>query len=769
MTTITLHQPRVLIVDDDLMMRVLVRKSLEESKMTVVEAADGTKGVEIFQQQRPDVVLLDVMMPGIDGFEACRKIRELPGGEHTPILLLTGLDDAESIQRAYDSGATDFITKPIVWPLLGHRVRYVLRASSAVLDLAKSQASLANAQRIAALGSWDWNLLDGKIIWSDEIYRICGFTAGQTMSDLSAFLNTVHSEDREQLKQSIADAVKDCTSFGIDHRIVLSDGSERIVHAHGEPTIDETGKVVRLAGTLQDITERRRAEEQIRYLAFFDSLTGLPNRQWFKEVFNHAEVRAKRSGAKMAILCLGLDRFKLVNDTLGHNVGDRLLQEVTKRLRGCLRNSDPVAMRDGNDVARLGGDEFTVLLNDVHNVQDINKLAHRILDAMIPIFNFDDYEITVTASVGVAVYPDDGIEFDDLLKNADSAMDHAKRQGRSEVQFYTESINTTALEKLQLENRLRKAVERNEFELHYQPKVDLKNGNISGVEALIRWRDPEVGMISPARFIPVAEETGLIMPIGEWVLKTACAQIKAWHQAGYTGLTMAVNISARQFRQQNIPQLVRQTLGETELDPSCLELELTESVLMHDHQAVVEILRELKKIGVLLSLDDFGTGYSSLSYLRRFPIDIVKVDQAFVRDLTNSPGDASLAKAIIAMAHSLNMKTIAEGVETQGQLAFLSEHQCDAIQGYYFSRPVPAKDLLTLLVEGKRIPDADLYRERLKHAVLLMDNEESTISALKLSLVREGYRLKSLAAVENNLAQLGFVAIGKLVADSDKD
>jgi diguanylate cyclase (GGDEF)-like protein/PAS domain S-box-containing protein len=683
--------------------------------------------------------------------------------------MLTGLDDAESIQRGYDAGATDFTTKPIALPLLGHRVRYMLRAGRAFLDLAKSQASLANAQRIAALGSWDWDLANDKIFWSEEIFRICGLPPGQVIAELDSYLNVVQVEDREQVTQCIKAALKEGKRFGLDHRIVLADGSERIVHAHGEPTLNETGKVLRFAGTLQDITERRRAEEQIRYLAFFDSLTGLPNRQWFKEMFSHAQTRATRADARMAILCLGIDRFKLINDTLGHSVGDKLLQEVAHRLKSCMRGSDPVAVDMEtdvtNDLARLGGDEFTVLVDDVSQVQDIVNLARRILATMIPPFSFDGHEITVSASIGIAVYPNDGTDFDNLLKNADSAMYYAKDQGRSNFQFYAQSMNASALERLSLETRLRKALEREEFELHYQPKVDLKTGRISGVEALIRWRDPDLGLISPGRFIPVAEETGLIIPIGEWALRTACAQASMWHGAGFIDLSMAVNFSARQFRQQNISQLVRQVLTDTGLEPRYLELELTESILMHDDKALIDTLRELKEIGVVLSLDDFGTGYSSLSYLRRFPIDIVKIDQAFIRDLNDSVDNASLTKAIIAMARSLNMKTIAEGVETQDQLGFLSANQCDAIQGFYFSRAVPANELTAMLREGRCIQMSDLTPEQSKHAVLLVDNDANVIMALKQLLRREGYQITNAITSGNSIERLGVGPIGVIVSD----
>jgi diguanylate cyclase (GGDEF)-like protein/PAS domain S-box-containing protein len=740
------QRPRVLLIDDDRMTRLLVRKALENSDMTVDEAHDGGEGLELFRAQRPDIVLLDLIMPGLDGFSVCRAMREIPDGQHVPILMMTGLDDAESIEHAYEAGATDFITKPITLPLLGHRLRYMLRASRAFLDLTKSQASLANAQRIAALGSWDWDLRDDTIVWSEETFRICGLNPGQTIAGRRAFLQIVHPEDVAQVEHHLSMPTKVDEWSGLDHRIVLPDGSERVVHTQGVPAFDDSGKIIRISGTLQDITERRRAEEEIRRLAFYDTLTGLPNLEWFKEMFNRAEARVRRNdGQQMAFLCIDLDRFKRVNDTLGHSFGDLLLKAVAGRLQGCVRRSDALALQAKSSVAadlvRLGGDEFTVLLDDFDTAQGAVALALRVMESMAEPFSIGEQELAVSVSVGIAVYPNDGTTFESLLKNASSALYYAKEQGRNNFQFYTHSMNATAREKLDLENRLRKALERGELALHYQPKVDLNTGHIFGVEALMRWREPELGAISPARFIPVAEETGLIVPIGEWALRTACAQTKAWQLAGYSGLSVAVNLSARQFRKENAPLVIRNALAESGLAPEHLELELTESLLMHDDTAIIAALVEMKTIGVTLSLDDFGTGYSSLSYLRRFPIDIVKIDQAFTRDLELNTDAAALTRAIIAMARSLAMKTVAEGVETEGQLEFLRDNNCDAMQGYYFSRPLPANELTALLQSGKHIPP----RKRGGRRYILASSVGQGLTERGLEPLRKGGVTKNVA------------------------
>ncbi len=697
--------PLVLVVDDDEMVRLLARETLEQAGFTVEEVDDGELALAAFARFQPDIVLLDVMLPGKDGFAVCAEIRECPGGDDTQILMMTGLDDIESIRRAYDVGGTDFITKPINWVILGYRVRYMLRASQAVDSLRQNESRFATAQRIAHIGSWEWNIQKDELYCSEELYRIFTVDAIGFDATYQSFLNSVHPLDREFVSTAIDEALYERKPYNIDHRILLPDGAERIVHAEAEVSRNEDGRPVWMAGIMQDITERKRAEEQIYNLAYFDSLTGLPNRLLFKEHLGHALAHATRTNKVAAILFLDLDRFKQINDTLGHSIGDKLLQRVAECLVICVRKCDTIGRGRGDDLAssvsRLGGDEFTVLLTDIDTVQEAARVALRIINTVSQPFNLDGHEVIITTSIGISLYPDDGKDVVTLIKNADTAMYHAKDQGRNNFQFYNQSMNSTAYERLVLENHLRKALEREEFVLYYQPQFDIATAEILGVEALIRWRHPDLGMVSPAVFIPLAEETGLIIQIDEWVLKTACAQNKAWQEAGLPPIIMAVNLSGQNFIRKNLLGIIARIIDDTRLDPHYLELELTESVLMKNARETATTLRVLKDMGLHISIDDFGTGYSSLSYLKRFPLDTLKIDQSFIREVTSDPDNAAITTAIIAMAHSLKLRVVAEGVETEEQLAFLRDHGCQAMQGFLYSRPLPAAEVVQFIQEKR--------------------------------------------------------------------
>jgi diguanylate cyclase (GGDEF)-like protein len=460
------------------------------------------------------------------------------------------------------------------------------------------------------------------------------------------------------------------------------------VVGYAAPLFDEDGRPRGAIGATLDITERKRAEEQVRTLAYHDGLTGLPNRLVFQDRLALAVAQAHRRGKGLAVLFLDLDRFKVINDSLGHSVGDLLIREVAVRLRSCLRV--------GDTVARLGGDEFTLLLPDVEDAMDTVRVANKALEIIRMPFDIDGRELFVTASMGISLYPGDGHDPETLVKNADAAMYRAKEQGRDTYQLYTPALNATALERLALESSLRKALAQDELLLHYQPILDVATRRVHGLEALLRWRHPELGLVSPGEFIPLAELTGLILPMGPWVLRTACAQTRAW-QERQPGLRIAVNLSARQFQEPGLVSHVTAALEETGLEPRYLQLEITETNAMHHAQTAIQTLRELKALGVGLSIDDFGTGYSSLSYLKRFPIDTLKIDQSFIRDIGTDPDDAAIASAIIALAHTLKLSVVAEGVETPEQLSFLSRYGCDRTQGYLFSPPLPAEGCAELL------------------------------------------------------------------------
>jgi diguanylate cyclase (GGDEF)-like protein/PAS domain S-box-containing protein len=444
-----------------------------------------------------------------------------------------------------------------------------------------------------------------------------------------------------------------------------------------------------LVCVVRDVTERTYAEEQIKHLAYHDALTGLPNRLLFKDRLTVALSHAQRDRSRLAVLFLDLDRFKVINDSLGHNVGDQLLQAVAARVHACVRESDTVA--------RLGGDEFTLLLPTLARAEDAAVVAQKILEAIRYPFHIEGREFFTTTSIGISLYPEDGTDAATLIKNADTAMYQAKEEGRDNYQLFNALVNAKALQRIALEHGLRKALLNDQMTLHYQPIFDLRSGRISGMEALLRWTHPDMGKISPAAFIPVAEATGVMVPIGTWVMRTACEQAKAWHDAGYKHLSLAVNLSVTQLQQPDLVTRVKEILEETGLPARFLELEITESSAMLSPEVSIRTLYDLKKLGIRISLDDFGTGHSSLSYLKRFPIDTLKIDQSFVRDINTDPDTAAIVTAIIAMAHSLRLKVIAEGVELSEQAAFLKRYACDQMQGYLIKPPVPAEEFLECL------------------------------------------------------------------------
>ena len=688
-----------LVVDDDPVMRILTRKALESDGFSVHEAQDGRAAITTFSRIQPDIVLMDVMMPELDGYGACRGIRELAQGSRTPILMLTGLDDVDSINQAFDAGATDFIAKPINWGILGHRVRYLLRSASVLEQLVRNQESLAEAQRIAHLGNWEWDIEKDRVYWSVETSRVLALESGATTANISRFLERIHPEERPQAQAALKDSVKEGNTIDSTHRLILDDGSIRYVHILALTRRTADGRGCFVTGTVQDITDRRKAEEKIRYLAYYDALTTLPNRQFFLEQLQRSLATAQRHSRLLGVLSLDLDQFKRVNDTLGHSLGDDLLVAVSRRLSDCVRSADAVARLDfGTDrLARLGGDEFSLLLTDLAQFHDAARVAQRILDQLKMPFQLGEQEVFVTASIGIALFPNDGENSESLVKNADTAMHYAKEQGRNNYQFYGAAMNTTALEKLSLEGQLRKALERQEFILHYQPKVDASDGRVTGVEALVRWNHPELGIVGPNQFISVAEDIGLIIPLGEWVIATACRQLCAWQQQGCAPISVAVNIAGSHFRQPSLLSVVADTLRDTGLDPGQLEIELTESMLMDNVEATIAVLRDLKAMGVRLAIDDFGTGYSSLAYLKRFPLDTLKIDRSFIKDTPGDTGDAALTTAIIGMAHSLNLSVVAEGVELQVQFDFLKDRGCDVIQGFLISRPMPPENMLEFI------------------------------------------------------------------------
>lgn len=506
-----------------------------------------------------------------------------------------------------------------------------------------------------------------------------------------------------------------------------------------------------------DVTESVLAEQKLFELAHFDTLTGLPNRVFFIDRIERAISSADRHGWKLAVVFADLDRFKDINDTLGHSAGDQLLKQFGERLSGCVRK--------GDSVCRFGGDEFALILTEMSEAGDAGLVSRKLINAMKQPFQLGDREVFGSASLGISVYPDDAHDPETLLSHADTAMYRTKQAGRTSFQFYTAAMNKDAMERLQLESDLRLALERDEFELYYQPKVSCFSGGIVGAEALIRWHHPKRGIVSPADFIPVLEELRLINDVGAWTLSDACRQIRLWLDEGIDPPVIAVNLSARQLDGDDLVMTVRQALEDYRISPDLLELELTEGLLMRNVERVVPILAELRGIGVSLAVDDFGTGYSSLAYLKQFPLDAVKVDRSFVRDITADADDASITRAVINMAHQLKLKVIAEGVETEGQLALLIANQCDEIQGYFFSRPVPAVEMATMLRENRCLPPDLLRLDDRQRTILIVDDESNVISSLRRLLRPDGYRILSANSGHKGLELLAKNKVDVIISD----
>ncbi|MCE3224496.1 MAG: Sensory response regulator with diguanylate cyclase domain [Nitrospira sp.] len=694
-------RPVILVIDDDPVTRLFLRNALEPAGMVVTEATGGREALAMFETAGPDLVVLDIVMPDMDGYLTCSRIRSLPRGKRLPILIMSELDDANSIAQAYHHGATDFINKPVNATILCHHIRYMLRTSNVLQALLRSESRLELAQRIARLGNWDWNPRTNRFAMSNELCRLVGIRPSDFAGTFEAFLQVVHQDDRAKVKEALEKLIGCATPCDIDHRIVLPNGTDFTIHLQAEGVREEEQEELTIIGTAQDITERKQAEKAIHRLAYYDSLTGLANRVLFKDRLSNALSYAQRHHLHLAALFIDLDRFKVINDTLGHTVGDLLLTHVAERLSESVRQSDSVGRHADHEpshaLARLGGDEFTILLTALPHPQDAGKVARRILDSLAHPFSIEGHEIFISASIGISIYPSDGTTVEALLKNADQAMYHAKEQGRNNCQFYSSGLNAAAAERLDLESDLRRAVERQEFVVYYQPKLNIHSRKILGAEALVRWKHPKRGLVLPGVFLNAAIDTGLIRPMDEWVLREACRQVKAWELAGLPPITVSANISNSLFHSRTLPGTVADALRDSGLTPSQLELELTESIAMRDVEASVTMLEGLRTMGVRLSIDDFGTGYSSLSYLQRFPLSRLKIDQSFVRDLLTNENNVKITRAIIAMAHSLNLSVLAEGVETDGQLARLREEGCDEVQGYLFSRPLCASDFEALL------------------------------------------------------------------------
>lgn len=848
----------VLVVDDDTTVRMVAREILEQADFKVEEASNGKEALEMFSIVQPDIILLDISMPKMDGFEVCSILRKKQRGEDIPILMVTGTNDLESINRAYEVGATDFITKPINWLILNQRVRYMLRASNAFNQLQKSKAILSKAQSIARLGSWDMDIEASQFVCSEELYNIYGINSHETVAHYKSLLKFIHPDDQEYISRLVQRTLEQGKPFQADHRIISNSGVELIVSQQVEVHLNKYGQVTHLIGTVQDITERKRTEllevdrsrvmemilqgedlrtilmeliriierqrpdascsmclrrgnklhlegalnlpqdfiealdgqtigpdmgccsaaayfgdavivpdiseshfwknlqfpalknnlksciavpifsgkgqvlgaiglyyrrvfnpddsdrhlleivsqlaavaaerhqltERLFHITHHDGLTGLPNRSLFQDQLSQGIALASCLEERLALVYIDLDRFKFVNDSYGHHIGDLLLKQVAERVYN-------VTM-DNLSFARIGGDEFVIILKNT-NRQGILKFVTNLLNLLKKPFIIEDYELHISASIGISLYPDDGLDSVTLQRKADIAMHFSKNHGGNRYTFFTSELNQTVIERLQIENEMRKSLERKEFQLYYQPQFKLDNLAFIGVEALLRWDHVELGFISPVKFIPIAEETGLIVPLGKWVLEKACKQNAELQNSSLKPFKIGVNVSAIQLREPDFFNIVQEALQKGGLEPQWLELEITETALIQDLDKVTQVLADLREFGVSIAVDDFGTGYSSLAYLKGLPVDCLKVDRSFINDIgvinKTSKQAQALMKTIVSLARDLDFTLVAEGIETLEQRNILQETGFDIGQGFYFQKPMSEEKLKAFLKE----------------------------------------------------------------------
>jgi predicted signal transduction protein with EAL and GGDEF domain/CheY-like chemotaxis protein len=687
---------RILVADDDATLREIARATLEACGFSVQAVSSGDAAVAACALNLPHVALLDVEMPGGNGYQACANIRMLPGGASLPIVMVTGLDDPASIELAYEAGATDFVVKPLNWPLLAHRIRYVLRGARTIEALRVSEQK--NAALLKAIP--DGLLLVNANGVIDHCFNpVAGLPSGR---DAQHIVDMIPLSAQARAMECLVATLR---GEPAEFEFSMGDEARGTRHLECRYLPNASGQVLAI---VRDITERKETQAHIQRLAYYDVLTGLPNREWIGDYLSRSLTEARIRHGSVALLYIDLDQFKRINDTLGHDTGDALLRQVAERLRGALAHlggEDPAAPL-GSDasprtirgqLARVGGDEFIVVLSGEPGTALAEESAERILAALAMPFRQGNYELVVTPSIGIALFPEHGADAQNLLKNADGAMYEAKSSGRNQFRFFNDTLNVRALKRLSLEMELRRAMEDELLEVYYQPKYGTDGLQVSGGEALLRWFHPERGQIPTADFVAVAEETGLIADLGRWTLQQVCRDLCSWRAQGLTIPSIAVNVSGREFMLPDILIRISETVEQARLPAALFELELTEGVLMRDAEAGRRSLLSLKEFGFSLAMDDFGTGYCSLNYLKRFPLDTLKIDRSFVDDIGTDSGDAAIVRAIIALGHDLNLKIVAEGVATLEQLRFLRAEGCDTVQGYLMSPAVPPRAFASLL------------------------------------------------------------------------
>ena len=671
----------------------------ESVRLTVVHTLQTAH--EALNVSKPDLIIANLRLPDGQGVELLPAERaELS----YPVVIMTSSGDEQVAVEAIKTGALDYVVKSDVTlldlPRIAERALrewdHITERQRSEQTLGKSEECYALAARAANDGLWDWDMITNTIYFFPRWKTMLGWEEEAIGNTLEEWYKRVHSEDIGPMRKKIADHLEGHTPyFEGEYRMLHKDRSYRWMLCRGLTVRDTQGKAYRMAGSQTDITDRKVAKEQLFYVAAHDPLTDLANYSLFLDHLGQALQRTKRySDEKFAVLFLDLDHFKVVNDSLGHKIGDSLLIEFSRRLKKCLRPVDTAA--------RLGGDEFTILLDRITTVQDVVSVVKRIQAVLTVPFQLHQQEVFMTASIGITLSSPSYEYPDDVLRDADTAMYRAKSAGRAQYVIFDKSMHTRATERLRLETELRRAIKQQEFQVHYQPIISLPRGQISGAEGLLRWYHPQRGLIPPMEFIPLAEETGLIIPISEWLIRTVCTQQKSWQEAGYPPIILAINISMRDLQCPDLAERVEQILAETEVAADTIELEITETTVMNNIHSSLETLKDLSHLGIRISIDDFGTGHSSLGRLKHLPIQTLKIDQSFIHDMANNPDDETLTKAIIAMAQGLKLEVIAEGVETNDQLSFLQAQRCDKLQGFLFSRPLPVAEFTRLLHERRR-------------------------------------------------------------------
>lgn len=673
----------LLVVDDDTSTRKLLKGVLGRLGYQIIEAKNGQEAIERFESTHPALVLLDVMMPIMDGFQACERIRAMDGDQGTPIIMLTGADDHSAIDRAFDAGATDFITKPVNWSLLSQRVRYALRSSLLYHELLQNRTRQAAARRIAKLLFWEWNLLDNQLYWSDDLEALLGIPQ-EALSDAERFFALIHPEDQPRTLREMNMVRSGGGSMEIELRLNYQT-QQRVVRMFGERSTNTRNQEQSLFGALQDITEAHQREQTIKRMEYYDELTNLGNRRLFlMEIATAQSQHTLSEEDTLLVAWIDLVRFHRHNDVLGEVRADALLRRFAQRLVRLVG--------DNAGVYRVGGDEFGVLLHS-RSAQDALAFLEQILEKLGQPFWIGDEEAFLVCSTGVALQDDQRADANQLITMAQDAQRAARVQSRTMVVARTETRSQAKTQELlSLERYLYKALENNEFFLHYQPQMNLRWGKIVGVEALLRWRHPQRGMISPAEFVPLLEDTGLINRVGQWVLDEGCRQAAVWQQCGLD-LRVGINLSPRQFLEPGLETCIRDAIANAGVRPENIELEITETLAMQDPTHAITLLRNLQSAGIQIAIDDFGIGHSSLEYLLQFPINAIKIDRAFVKNITQVIADRAIVRAVAAIGNTLGLTIVAEGIETIRQCDFLEALGATEIQGYLIGKPMEAEKI----------------------------------------------------------------------------